>query len=362
MQLHAQGIVLRDVVAGAEVKTKTQQVCQSGEFLVAEIDAKVGGFGIVPDELGGAIVSSHYFLFGIDENALDRRFLNYYIRTPAFRDQVSAQGSTNYAAIRPAHVLEYCIPLPPLAEQQRIVARIETLAARIAEARGLRQQVVEEISALSNAELDSTFSEINASYLPIIVGKAGGYVTSGPRGWGEFYDPDGSRRLIRVENVWNRELNLTEAAKVTLPENAGDIERSQVQAGDVLVTITGAIGRVGVVRKFDLPCHVSQHVALVRPPSSILPDYLYWYLQSPSYGRTQTEGNTYGATKPGINLTSLRMLTIATPPLDEQRRIVAYLDGVQAKVDAVRRLQAETAAELGALLPAVLDRAFRGEL
>jgi type I restriction enzyme S subunit len=46
----------------------------------------------------------------------------------------------------------------------------------------------------------------------------------------------------------------------------------------------------------------------------------------------------------------------------EQQRIVAYLDGLQAKADAVRRLQAETARELEALLPSVLDRAFRGEL
>jgi type I restriction enzyme S subunit len=48
-------------------------------------------------------------------------------------------------------------------------------------------------------------------------------------------------------------------------------------------------------------------------------------------------------------------------PLPEQRRIVAYFDELQAKVDALRRLQAETGAELDALLPAVLDRAFKGE-
>src|SRR3990170_4383502 len=66
VQLHAQGIILRDIVPGAEIKTKKQQVCKADDFLVAEIDAKVGGFGIVPEELDGAIVSSHYFLFEID--------------------------------------------------------------------------------------------------------------------------------------------------------------------------------------------------------------------------------------------------------------------------------------------------------
>ncbi len=60
VQLHAQGIVLRDELPGALIKTKTQQLCRAGELLVAEIDAKVGGFGIVPEGLDGAIVSSHY--------------------------------------------------------------------------------------------------------------------------------------------------------------------------------------------------------------------------------------------------------------------------------------------------------------
>src|SRR5439155_2981321 len=78
VQLNARGIVLRDQVPGAEIKTKKQQVCKAGEFLVAEIDAKLGGYGIIPPDLEGAIVSSHYFLFGINEAKLDRRFLGYF--------------------------------------------------------------------------------------------------------------------------------------------------------------------------------------------------------------------------------------------------------------------------------------------
>lgn len=129
VQLHAQGIVLRDEVPGGLIKTKKQQVCRTGEFLVAEIDAKVGGFGLVPGDLDGSIVSSHYFLFVVDGMRLDRRFLDAFIRTRAFREQVEAQGSTNYAAIRPTDVLGYAIPLPSLAEQRRVVRRIEGLSA-----------------------------------------------------------------------------------------------------------------------------------------------------------------------------------------------------------------------------------------
>jgi len=96
VKLHAQGIVLRDQITGLELKTKEQQVCRSGEFLVAEIDAKVGGYGIVPDELDGAIVSSHYFLFEVNRDRIDRNFLGYFVRTPDFFDQVSARGTGDF--------------------------------------------------------------------------------------------------------------------------------------------------------------------------------------------------------------------------------------------------------------------------
>ena len=64
------------------------------------------------------------------------------------------------------------------------------------------------------------------------------------------------------------------------------------------------------------------------------------------------------------NISKEKVLALRIPPfaLAEQRRIVAELDALQAEVDALKRLQAETAAELDALLPAILDRAFAGKL
>lgn len=153
VQLHVQGIVLRDELLGALIKTKQQQVCRTGDFLVAEIDAKVGGFGIVPNNLDGCIVSSHYFLFEIDETQLDRSFLDYFIRTSAFREQVKAQGSTNYAAIRPTDVLGYQMPLPPLSEQRRIV----TLALKLEELKDLQKGITAELDALMTAVLARAF-------------------------------------------------------------------------------------------------------------------------------------------------------------------------------------------------------------
>lgn len=135
VQTSARGVVLRDKVVGADIKTKKQQVCRSGDFLVAEIDAKAGGYGIVPPELQGAVVSSHYFLFDVNSDIIYREYLSWYVRTKEFFSQVQAVGSTNYAAIRPADVLQYTVPLPPLAEQRRIVAKLDAVAALVSRAR-----------------------------------------------------------------------------------------------------------------------------------------------------------------------------------------------------------------------------------
>ena len=166
VQLHAQGLVLRDVVDGWQIKTKKQQICHAGDFLVAEIDAKVGGFGIVPPELDGAIVSNHYFLFEIEESKLDRRFLGWYAKTPAFQAQIKAQGSTNYAAIRSDHVLGYTVPRPPLSVQAKIVNGLDSVRRRICVVSDARQLAINAARSLLHAE----FSRVTAGAPQMTIG------------------------------------------------------------------------------------------------------------------------------------------------------------------------------------------------
>ena len=90
---------------------------------------KWAGMGIVPSNLDGAIVSSHYFLFGINKRCLQADFLGWYCRTTNFHEQVNARGSTNYAAIRPHDVLGYRIPLPPVEDQMKTVDVLDRVAA-----------------------------------------------------------------------------------------------------------------------------------------------------------------------------------------------------------------------------------------
>ncbi len=362
VQLHAKGIVLRDVIAGSDIKTKKQQVCRAGEFLVAEIDAKVGGFGVVPIELDEAIVSSHYFLFEINEDVLDRHFLDYFVRTPAFRDQVSAQGSTNYAAIRPAHVLEYKMPLPPLPEQRRIVARIEDLAARIEEARGLQRKAVEEAEALLTSCITQALGD------ELVDGYLGDVLAAKPRnGWSVRCDnTEDGLPVLSLGAVTGFRYKATEY-KRTSESTAADAHY-WLHPGDLLITRSNTPELVGHAAIYD-----------GTPNPCIYPDLMmrlmvnenradkrfvhYWLMSAPA--RDYIGRNAKGTSPSMKKISQGTVMDIPFPsdlPLQEQRGIVAYLDGLQAKMDSLKRLQAETAIELDALLPSVLDRAFKGRL
>jgi type I restriction enzyme S subunit len=360
VQLHAQGVVLRDTVPGMQIKTKKQQVVRAGEFLVAEIDAKVGGFGIVPDHLDGTIVSSHYFLYGHRPERLDNRYLGWFVKTRAFRQQIEAQGSTNYAAIRPGDVLDYEVPLPSVEEQCRIVARIDELVAKVSEAQGLRTTSQEELSALQLSKGRAIFEVPSLQAVPLesVCAAIIDNLHSNP-----VYLADGSVPCLRSPDVGYGTLKLVNAKRTDEAEYVRRTVRGEPKPGDiVLVREGGGTGKCALVepgQRFSL----GQRVMMIRPDTcKVRPKYFLHQLLSPTIQEDHIRPLSKGSAAPHLNIGALRRFPFLLPDLAVQDRIVAQLDALKAKIDSVRALQAETAAELDAMIPAILDKAFRGEL
>jgi type I restriction enzyme S subunit len=349
VQLHAQGILLRDTVDGMEIKTKKQQVCRAGEFLVAEIDAKLGGFGIVPPELEGAVVSSHYFLYVLNEQKLDRRFLGYFIRTPAFKDQVTAQGSTNYAAIRPQDVLRYRMPLPPLAEQRRIVAKIDALAAKIEEAKRLQGEVREGLNQLCRAIIHSDahganqptpMQQLVRHREPDVEVRADQtYHFAGVYCFGEGVFR--GQRKSGMEFKYNR-LTRLKAGNFVYPK---------------LMAWEGALGVVptecdGLVVSTEFPVFEIN-------TDKVLPEVLEVYFRTPSVW-PELSGVSTGTNvrRRRLNPADFLRYKFPLPTMARQHR----LQEVTHKAEEIRSHQRPAVKELHALVPAILDRSFRGEL
>jgi len=348
VQVNTKGIILRDKVKGIEIKTKRQQVCKAGEFLVAEIDAKMGGFGIVPPELDGAIVSSHYFLYEVDESVLDAKYLGFYIRTSDFIDQVQAQGSTNYAAIRPHDVLEYTIPLPPLEEQRRIVARIEALATKIEEAQKLRQETNEDFEKL----LSSAYREISEGAEVRLMGEIAPLV----------------RRPVEVNPFGNySELGVRSFGKGTFHKptltgaDIGDKRIFEIQEGDLVFQIVFAWeGAVAVARPEDHG-RVGSHRFLTCVPKEGIAkaSYLCLHFLSPQ-GLEQL-----GTASPGgagrnrtLGLKALADIPVSVPTYEKQ----LWLNDLVKKVELIKKTREESSKEEEILLPIILNKAFKSEL
>jgi type I restriction enzyme S subunit len=140
-------------------------------------------------------------------------------------------------------------------------------------------------------------------------------------------------------------LLLQSSRKIT--QKAIDDRKARVFEGGtvLLVTIGATLGKVGLAPK---TVSSNQQITGLLFNNSIVPDYAYWWLRSQYDNLRHTAP---AATLPILNQQTLGSMPIAVPPLDEQRHIVAYLDGLQVKVEALRRLQDETQAELDAMTP-----------
>jgi len=249
-------------------------------------------------------------------------------------------------------------PLPelphPLSEQRRIVARIEELAAKIEEARGLRKKAGEEVAAFLSSSSDAAF-KMRSSWREACIGDfcetpQYGYTESSTK---EQIGP----KFLRITDIQNGQVDWEKVPFCNCPYP----EKYLLEENDLIFARTGGTtGKSFLIRKCPNAVFASYLIRL-RVKHSVSVEYLYRFFQTPSYWGQITDEKK-GTGQPNVNGKKLANIRVPIPPLTEQRRIVAYLDALQEKVDVLRHLQAETGAEMDALMPAVLDRAFKGEL
>ena len=364
VRLWGKGVVLRGILTGAEIAAARQMVARRGQFILSRIDARNGALGIVPLELDGAIVTNDFPLFNVVESRLLPAYLGWMCRTVSFVEECkrASEGTTNRVRLQEDKFLAREIPLPPLADQRRVVARIEELAAQIHEARTLRHQAAEEAEAVGPNQIKALFEQGQNSGWR--VGRLGDYVVDDCYGSSEkTHDDSLGTPVLRMGNIQNGRLDTRDLKYLHIAEK--DRAKLMLKRGDIVVNRTNSAELVGKCAVFDLKrdfAFASYLIRLRLNTDKANPRLVASYINSPA-GRAYMFSERKQMTgQANVNATKLKALPIALPALPEQRRIVAELDALQAEVDALKRLQAETAAELDALLPAILDRAFKGHL
>ena len=150
--------------------------------------------------------------------------------------------------------------------------------------------------------------------------------------------------VMRIGNVQNGYISLADPKFISLPKD-GKLQRFVLSDGDILVSLTGNVGRIGVIQKEHLPAALNQPVArlTIREDSPAAKEFLLFFLYS-DWFREELTGAGHGAAQQNVSTNDLVEIQLPIPPVPEQRRIVGILDEAfeglaTAKANAEQNLQ-----------------------
>lgn len=366
IKLWGGGAYERDSIDGGSTKYSQLFRVEAGDIIVNKIWARNGSVAVVPFSHAGCYASGEFPIFSAKHDRLDPRWIHWLTKTHSFWAQCDekSRGTSGKNRIRPERFLEIEIPLPHLAEQRRIVARIEELAAEIEEARRLRQEAVEEAQVVNHSAMSAILHRLRNSP-STEQGPISLFAEVNPRRGAEprlsANDPVSFVPMRAVDDI---------SGTIATPETRLFSEASKgytcFREGDVIwarITPCMQNGKSAIARNLVNGVGFgSTEFHVLRPGPKISAEWLHALVRHKAFLEEAAELLKGTAGQQRVPESFLKAKVIMVPPLPVQQRIVAQLDALQAEVDRLKALQAETAAELDALLTAILDRAFKGEL
>lgn len=260
-------------------------------------------------------------------------------------------------------------PLPPLVEQQRIVERIESLFAKLDEAKENLQNVLDGFETRKAAILHKAFTgELTAKWrkqhgvsMDSWEEKKLGDVADTQYGYTESASSEAiGPKFLRITDIQNGIVNWDKVPYCRISEE--ELEKYKLSIEDIVIARTGATtGKSYLIKDNILSVFASYLIRLKLKTKDVLSNFIYQFMQSQLYW-TQITDFSKGIAQPGVNAQKLKEIKLLLPTFPEQTEIVRIIDDLLVKEQQAKKLAENTFAKIDLIKKAILAHAFRGEL
>lgn len=365
-----------EIVRGDEIGS-TKQSVKKGDVLLCKINPRINRVWKVSQYTENTLLASSEWII-IRNSEINSDYLMYCFRAPYFREymlsNVSGVGGSLMRA-QPKYVKTYPVPIPPFSEQQRIVDRIESLFAKLDEAKQKAQDALDSFETRKAAILHKAFTgELTAQWRKehgvgmeswkktalkdvcdkIVCGKT-------PT---DFIQPTGEIPYLKVYNIVDNKIDFESMPQFIPKEiHEGKLKSSILKPCDVIMNIVGPpLRKIAIIPDNYPEWNMNQAIVRFRPYDSLQYRFLYYALVNP-----ETLDDVIAATKgvvgqANISVTQSRELVIPLPSTEEQTEIVRILDDLLAKEQQAKEAAEKVLEQIDLTRKAILARAFRGEL
>lgn len=348
------GVIPRSTATVSMFKAETyvgHKLCWPDDLVINSLWAWGRGLGVARHH---GIVSTAYGVYRQRNSELDPAYLHHLVRSDPFQWelQVRSQGVwKSRLQITDQRWLDAPMLVPPKDEQAAIVKYLAHANARIDKTIAAKRRLIELLQEQRARTVDDLVTGRDkplqsVSRLPWLESVPEGwewrrfrtitrFITSGSRGWAEYYADQGAIFLQSGNLGRQLDLKLSNLQRVDLPESASEGIRTRVQPRDLLMCITGALtGNVSMVPDdWTAEAYVNQHIALIRPAhNAVDAEFLGLAMKSRS-SQIQFRASEYGGTKQGLGLDEVKNLEVLMPSLTEQRTTIARIADRTARLD-----------------------------
>ena len=307
-----------------------------GDVLISRLPNPLGRSCCLPKLSTKCITAVDCSILKLNKGLVIPQYFIYYTQSDSYFSEINSQSSgTTRARITRKKLEETQIPLAPLAEQQRIVSRLDSAFAHIDELKANAEKQVNEARALFQKALSKAMEP--------------------KEGWEEM--KLGEFAYMKAGNFAKASEIYSDFKEGLYPCYGGNGFRGYVkepnQDGDYcMIGRQGAL--CGCINRAQGKFRTTEHAVIVKPYQEIPTSLVYYLLVSLNLNKYAT-----GAAQPGLSVNNIaEAVKIAVPPQKEQQKIANRLDSLSANVKALEENQRKVMAECDALKQALLRKVF----